>query len=157
MSVFATRLLRRLLTLSVGAALSDSILGDLEEERQRREARSSRLAALWFWSNGIRVVAYVLTQRSQTAISTLVKASFVDTLLLDIRHAVRRLARRPAGAAALVLVLALGVGLTSAMFALADPFLLRPLPYARPHPPGRGDPLVRCHTADHKKHRASDL
>jgi len=157
MSVFATRLLRRLLTLSVGAALSDSILGDLEEERQRREARSSRLAALWFWSNGIRVVAYVLTQRSQTAISTLVKASFVDTLLLDIRHAVRRLARRPAGGAALVLVLALGVGLTSAMFALADPFLLRPLPYARPHPPGRGDPLVRCHTADHKKHRASDL
>lgn len=50
----------------------------------------------------------------------------------DVVHAWRSLRARPAATGATVLVLGVGVGLTAAMFALADPFLLRPLPYPRP-------------------------
>jgi predicted permease len=40
---------------------------------------------------------------------------------------------RPGATAGTVMIFSLGVGLLSAMFALTDPFILRPLPYARPH------------------------
>src|SRR6185436_16070817 len=42
------------------------------------------------------------------------------------------LRHRPAATLATIVVLALGIGLVSTMFALADPYLLRPLPYPRP-------------------------
>jgi predicted permease len=56
----------------------------------------------------------------------------MDTLRVDTLHALRSLRSRAGASCATILVLALGVGLTAAMFALADPFLLRPLPYADP-------------------------
>ncbi len=56
----------------------------------------------------------------------------IDALRTDLKQAWRATTRRPGGTIALVLVLGLGVGLTSAMFALADPFLFRPLPFADP-------------------------
>src|SRR5690349_14140135 len=45
------------------------------------------------------------------------------------RQAWRSLARRPAFLVAAVLTLALGVGVTTAVYALVDAVLLRPLPY----------------------------
>jgi predicted permease len=51
---------------------------------------------------------------------------------VDVRQAWRALTVRPGSLLAIGLVLGLGVGLTSAMFAIADPYLLRPLPYANP-------------------------
>ncbi|HEV3138982.1 MAG TPA: ABC transporter permease, partial [Vicinamibacterales bacterium] len=52
-------------------------------------------------------------------------------LWLDARHAVRGLRRTPGFTATAVLVLAVGIGATTAMFTLADATLLRPLPFAR--------------------------
>ena len=57
----------------------------------------------------------------------------MDRIALDVVHAWRSLRSRPAATLATVLVLALGVGLVTAMFALADPFLLKTLPYTQPH------------------------
>jgi putative ABC transport system permease protein len=51
---------------------------------------------------------------------------------VELKHAWRGLLGRRAASVGAVLVLTLGVGLTSAIFAIADPFLLRPLPYADP-------------------------
>jgi hypothetical protein len=56
----------------------------------------------------------------------------IDHWRRDLHHAWRALSMRPAATLAAVGVFALGVGLLSAMFALTDPFILRPPPYANP-------------------------
>jgi putative ABC transport system permease protein len=56
---------------------------------------------------------------------------FLESLFQDLRHALRGWRARPAFAALVVLILALGIGATSGIFSLVDGILLRPLPY--PH------------------------
>ena len=51
----------------------------------------------------------------------------------DVTFAIRQLKRSPAFTTVAVLTLALGIGANSAIFALADAALLRPLPYPDPH------------------------
>ena len=57
----------------------------------------------------------------------------LDKLRSDLVQALRGARRSRGPAAAAIVALGLGIGLTSAMFAVADPFLMRPLPYTRPH------------------------
>lgn len=52
-----------------------------------------------------------------------------DALRADIRYAVRQIRRRPGYAAAGILILALGVGATTAVFTVVDAVVLRQLPY----------------------------
>ncbi len=49
----------------------------------------------------------------------------------ELRHAIRLFRREPAFAAAVVLTLALGIGANTALFALVEAVLLRPMPYER--------------------------
>ena len=56
---------------------------------------------------------------------------FMETLLRDTRHALRRLRRTPAFTAAVLLTLALGIGANTAIFGVIDSILIRPLAY--PH------------------------
>ncbi len=65
--------------------------------------------------------------------------SFMPRFLDDLRLAVRGLARGGAAGPLAVLVLALGIGATTALFSLVDGLLLRPLPYEHP------DELVRVY------------
>ena len=62
---------------------------------------------------------------------------WLDDLGRDLRHALRTLKRSPGFAAAVVLVLALGIGANTAMFGIVHGMLFRPLPY-----PG-ADAIVR--------------
>ena len=56
----------------------------------------------------------------------------LDTLVRDIRHALRRLRMAPAFTTATVLVLALGIGATTAIFTLVHSVLLKSLPVRDP-------------------------
>src|SRR3954463_2557784 len=50
----------------------------------------------------------------------------------DFRYAFRQLIKSPSFSATAIIALALGIGATTAMFAVIYAFLLRPLPYAKP-------------------------
>jgi putative ABC transport system permease protein len=54
-----------------------------------------------------------------------------ETMLQDIRYALRNSLRRPAFSILVVLTLGVGVGATSAMFSIVNSVIIQPLPYAR--------------------------
>jgi putative ABC transport system permease protein len=56
----------------------------------------------------------------------------VDQLLQDVRYAARRIRQRPGFACAVIGVMALGIGATTAMFSAVDAAMMRPLPFFEP-------------------------
>jgi predicted permease len=56
----------------------------------------------------------------------------METLLLDLRYAVRTLVRARGFSIAVIVLFAIGIGATTAMFSVVDALLLRPLPYRDP-------------------------
>jgi predicted permease len=56
----------------------------------------------------------------------------MQTLLQDLRYALRQLRKSPGFASTVVLTLALSVGVATAVFCVIDTVILRPLPYAHP-------------------------
>ncbi len=61
--------------------------------------------------------------------ATIGAAGMIDTVYQDLRSAVRTLRREPAMTAVCVATLALGIGAVTAVFAVVDAVLLKPLPY----------------------------
>ncbi len=57
----------------------------------------------------------------------------METVAQDARFAVRQLRKSPGFAVTAIVMLALGIGASTAIFGFVDAALLRPLPYARPN------------------------
>ena len=57
---------------------------------------------------------------------------FIETMLQDTRHALRRLRKAPAFAITAILTLALGIGATTSIFTLVHAVMLKSLPVSNP-------------------------
>jgi predicted permease len=68
----------------------------------------------------------------------------LETLILDTRHALRRLRMAPAFTVTTILTLALGIGATTSIFTLAHAVLLKSLPVANPAELVRLGKEARC-------------
>ena len=53
----------------------------------------------------------------------------MDTLVQDLRFAVRSLVRRPGFSVTAIATLALGIGATTAIFSVVNAVIMRPLPF----------------------------
>jgi predicted permease len=72
--------------------------------------------------------ATVMEQRSREVW----QRPLIESIMADIRFALRQIRKAPAFAVAIVLLLGLGIGSVTAVFSLVDAVLLRPVPYPDP-------------------------
>jgi len=103
-------------------AWRESLLGDLEERR------TSGFSAVWT----ALVVTVRLRREGQQAVTAPVREGVMTGVGLDIITAARALRSAPGFSALAIVVLALGVGATTAIFRVVDVTLLRPLPFDDP-------------------------
>ncbi len=85
--------------------------------------KAAHTAAMLRFGNSVRI-----REQSHGAV-----AFRVETLLQDLRFALRQLRKNPGFAITVVSILALGIGVSLAIFSFVDAVLIRPLPFAQPN------------------------
>ncbi len=117
------------------------VLDDLAAEyRERASVSGAFRARVWYWRQVTASVPSLLSRtlwRGRTGFEP--RASGMQTggpaaeqWIMDARHAVRRLIRRPRYAILAILTLALGIGGSAAVFGIARAIFFAPLPYSAP-------------------------
>ncbi len=94
-----------------------------EFEAEGMSAEDAQLAALRVFGNTAR-----LRERSQEAVGFR-----IETVFQDLRFAARQLRKNPGYACVAILILALGMGVSVAIFGFVDAALVEPLPYSSPN------------------------
>ncbi|HUE76863.1 MAG TPA: ABC transporter permease [Longimicrobiales bacterium] len=141
----ARELVYRILLLGYPASFRRRYREDLLEtfgDAWRAEARGRPLAALAFWLRLVRDGLFrglALRVRRTRAPSGPFEAreavgpgAVFSGVWRDVRQAARSFRRSPVFTAVVVATLALGIGVTTAVFTVVDSVLLRPLPYDEP-------------------------
>jgi putative ABC transport system permease protein len=106
----------RLLDRFLPPATADAVIGDLIERRH---------SGLRLWRETL-VALWRLRERTPKQVE------LMSSFLADLRHAIRLLGRAPTFTATAVLTLGIAIGATTAIFSVANPVLIEPLPYRNP-------------------------
>jgi predicted permease len=131
MSPQPPRLAVRLLASVLRRDQGDSILGDLTEEYADRVERGAWLNTLWFWGHAVTFAIAAARQPSSSQPPS--KEHFgMSRIRTGLYHALRRLSHDWRYSAAVILILAVGIGPAAAMLSVLERVLLRPLDYWQP-------------------------
>jgi len=133
------RVVRALLRAAAPARDRGVMLGDLDEEFRTRAARSVPRARAWYRRQALVSIPSALRLR-------LDHASPLGDIGGDLRLAARTLRRQPGFAAAAILTMALGGGITTGVVSIVETVLLRPLPY------GNADRVYAVRESDGVRH-----
>src|SRR5437868_10214607 len=116
----------------------DEVIGDLSAEFAERAAHDGpRAARWWLWRQVLGSVPSLLQRTFTRGWTGFEPASsrlrpggpWMESLIMDVRYAARRLRMRPTYAILPVLTLALGVGRTAAAVGVVRALQPQPLPY----------------------------
>ena len=128
------RLAEALLRLTLGEPDAEVIAGDLEEIARTsiEPARGGAAARRWYWRQALGLaITRALTFPSNIPDPHSQRMTMAS-VRQDVGYALRSLRRQPGYAATAVIMLALGLGATIAIFALVHAVVLKPLPFADP-------------------------
>jgi putative ABC transport system permease protein len=75
----------------------------------------------------------------------------LESILSDLKYAIRQLGKAPGFSAVVVIILALGIGANTTVFNIVDAVMLRPLPYAQP------ERLVEVKASEENHFESSDV
>jgi putative ABC transport system permease protein len=110
----------------------EHFLGDVDEEFHLMATERSRATAtLWYWMQAIRSAPGLLRSRMRrSSTPSPPNAMLLRDLADDLRFAVRRSRVNLLPTLTVVVTMALGIGVTTAVFSVVNGILLRPLPFA---------------------------
>ena len=111
----------------IPAAWRDSVQRDLEEEASRAGWRGTR-RALWISWEVLRVAGRFHWRAHGLSRPEFGRRTFLSGFATDLRLGLRAFRRQPGSSAAIVVMLALGIGATTAGYALFNYVLFRPVP-----------------------------
>jgi len=127
------RVVSRLLERILPDRIREEFLGDLEESFRARIESGAGLFAAHCWYLREAFAAPLTLRTLEATIPDAIPPHHADgpmtNLLIDLRFALRMLARQPGFTAVVAITLALGIGATTAIFSAVYPILFAPLPY----------------------------
>jgi predicted permease len=123
-------LLRHILSLLRQRHIDAEVAEELETHRLMAEQRALASGASDAAAASHRVMGNVTLAREDARAEWI--APWLDSVWQDAAYALRMFRRAPAFTGAFVVVMALGVGATTAVFALVDGLVLKDLPVSRP-------------------------
>lgn len=110
---------------------AEFVLGDLAEAFALDREHGRHGATLRYWNEALAAAWHLRSRQSRPRLRRQ-KDSSMATFLVDLVRAGKTLRRSPGFTLATVLITALGLGATTAIFSVVNPILLRGLPYESP-------------------------
>src|SRR3954470_2404909 len=125
------RLARAFLRWCTPAIDRDFLVGDLDEEFVSRSMRDGRhAAARWYLVQVMLSIPWLIRSPRAYHTSTETRSPMFIDLHSDLRDAIRRTRRSPLTSLTIVLMIALGLGASTAVYTVLRAVLLQPLPFA---------------------------